>query len=74
MNPQINRAQEQAVVDYIINHQAEKGYPPTVRAIAEHIGRTVSVTHRVIQRLVRNGTIGMVPGAPRTIHIKETVK
>lgn len=46
-----------------------RGYPPSVRELAEHIGRSPSVTMRILRELQESGHIRRVPKSPRAVEV-----
>ncbi|MCA0754862.1 helix-turn-helix domain-containing protein [Paenibacillus sp. N4] len=61
------------VLDFIVTHDREKGFPPTVREIGEAVGLTSSSSvHGHLARLEKYGYIkrnGGGPGSPRAIQV-----
>lgn len=63
-------ARQQAIFDYIKHKVQEKGYPPSVREIAEAVGLASSSTvHGHLYRLEKQGLIRRDPTKPRAIEI-----
>lgn len=61
-------------LDFIRDHIAERGYPPSRREIAEHVGlQSASGGQAVIERLVRDGLIEVDRTITRGIRIKSSV-
>ncbi len=58
------------VLDALQEHIARRGYPPTVRELAQAVGlRTPSAVHYHLDRLERLGMIERAPGRSRAIRI-----
>jgi repressor LexA len=67
------RGKEQAALAYIERCVRERGYPPTVREIAEHLHYGSSESGaRIIDRLSERGLLRVERGLPRAITITET--
>lgn len=62
---------QQAVLDFIAEHIAIRGYPPTTRELAVgcDLG-TASAAHRMLGILERKGYVSRTPGAKRAITIE----
>lgn len=61
---------QQAILEYIKNEVRKKGYPPSVREIAEAVGLASSSTvHGHLSRLESKGYIRRDPTKPRAIEI-----
>ncbi|SES77566.1 repressor LexA [Oceanobacillus limi] len=61
---------QQAILDYIKDEVTNKGYPPSVREIAEAVGLASSSTvHGHLSRLESKGFIRRDPTKPRAIEI-----
>lgn len=59
------------VFRFIREHDADKGYAPTMRDIAAHFGfRSVASAVHHVKRLQQMGYITIVPGRARTIVVK----
>lgn len=56
-------------VDAITELSTEFGYSPTVREIADRIGRSVSATHDRLAVLEAEGRITRNPTKPRTLRV-----
>lgn len=54
------------VYKFLAQHE---GPPPTVREIADAIGRSVSTTHKTLERLKEKGFITWEPTRCRTIRL-----
>ncbi len=63
-------SRQQQVLDYLIASIKEKGYPPTLREIARHIGTqgTVTAIHH-LDALEKKGFIRREAGSSRGIHL-----
>lgn len=48
---------KQSVYEYIVEHITEKGYPPTVREIAEEVDRSIATIHTHLKTLKSMGLI-----------------
>ncbi len=63
-------AKQQEILDYIVEQQSQKGYPPSVREICEAVGlRSTSTVHGYLSRLEKKGFIKRDPTKPRAIEI-----
>lgn len=63
---------QQSILDYIKAEVRQKGYPPSVREIAEAVGLASSSTvHGHLSRLEKKGFIRRDPTKPRAIEILE---
>lgn len=63
---------QQSILDYIKEEVSQKGYPPSVREIAEAVGLASSSTvHGHLSRLEKKGFIRRDPTKPRAIEILE---
>jgi len=61
---------QQQILNAIASYINEKGYPPTVREIADMVGiKSSSTLHGHLQRLEKKGFIARERGKPRTITI-----
>jgi repressor LexA len=59
------------ILDFIAEHQREKGYPPSVREIGEAVGLTSSSTvHTHLTTLQRQGYLRRDPTKPRAIEVR----
>lgn len=60
------------MVDFIRQHQAARGYAPTIREVGEAVGLSSSSSAQAALRQLRDeGRIDWVDGEPRTLHIVE---
>jgi repressor LexA len=65
-------SRQTAILDYIKAEVKEKGYPPSVREIAEAVGlASGSTVHRHLNQLEKKGLIRRDPTKPRAITIRE---
>ena len=63
-------APQQAIYDYMVSYQREKGYPPSVREICAAVGlHSTSTVHGHLQRIERKGYIHRDPTKPRAIEL-----
>ncbi len=61
---------QRQILDYIIQQQAQRGYPPSVREICEAANlSSTSTVHGHLERLERKGYIRRDPTKPRAIEI-----
>lgn len=61
---------QQAILDFIIAHNLQKGYSPTIREIGEAVGlKSSSTTYGHIERLEKRGFIRRKSSSPRTIEV-----
>lgn len=59
------------ILDFIIEHQREHGYPPSVREIGRSVGLTSSATvHDHIDRLAEGGFLVKDPTKPRALQVR----
>ena len=58
------------ILEYIKEQQSEKGYPPSVREICNHVGlKSTSTVHSHLNKLEKLGYIRRDPTKPRAIEI-----
>lgn len=63
-------AKQKEILEYIIEQQETRGYPPSVREICEAVGlRSTSTVHGHLARLEAKGYIRRDPSKPRAIEI-----
>ena len=61
---------QQAALDSIVEHVKRRGYPPTRKQLAQHIGlANPSSAGFVLHGLVRKGWIRVESGSPRAIEV-----
>jgi repressor LexA len=61
---------QKKVLDFLIHHLREKGYPPTLREIASHFGlKGPRSPQKTIGILERKGYLRKIPGGSRAIEI-----
>jgi repressor LexA len=60
------------ILRYIITYTRSRGYPPTMKEIADHTGVTVSRVFWYLERMQVRGLVTRVPRQPRTVVV--TVK
>src|SRR5690625_7255580 len=61
---------QQAIVEFIKQEVRDKGYPPSVREIAEAVGLASSSTvHGHLSRLEKKGILRRDPTKPRAIEV-----
>lgn len=65
----VQKCSDDAILDFIHDYTAAKGYPPTKREIAGACGLVVSAMHRRLRILAAQERIEMVPNAARTIRV-----
>ncbi len=59
------------ILDFIIEHQRDHGYPPSVREIGRSVGLTSSATvHDHIDRLAAGGFLVKDPTKPRALQVR----
>lgn len=64
---------QQRILMFIKRQVAEKGYPPSVREIGEHVGlKSTSTVHGHLQRLENKGLIKRDPMKPRAMEVLQT--
>lgn len=64
--------QDDKALEYIANLVETRGYPPSVRELAEHLGYSSSERgHYALRRLVNRGLITVAAHTPRGITITE---
>lgn len=61
---------QQQIRQVIIDMTKERGYPPSMREIAERVGCAPSSIHAVVERLVAQGTLARTPGVARSITVR----
>lgn len=61
------------VLDFIKQHIAEKGYPPSRSEIGKHFGVTSNAANCVVHKLVKWGLIELDPHVSRGIRIVDQV-
>ena len=63
-------AKQQQILNYIIQQQAVRGYPPSVREICEAANlSSTSTVHGHLERLEKKGFIRRDPTKPRAINL-----
>jgi len=63
-------SKQKEILQYIIEKQEQKGYPPSVREICEAVNlRSTSTVHGHLARLESKGYIKRDPAKPRAIEI-----
>jgi predicted transcriptional regulator len=61
---------QRQIIDFIKSEIQSKGYPPTVREIAEGVGiASPSTVHTHLEKLEKKGIIRRDPTLPRTIQV-----
>ena len=61
---------QEKVLDFLINHAKEKGFPPTLREIGAHFGLTgPKAPQKTLNILERKGYLKRVPGVSRGVEI-----
>lgn len=66
---------QKTILDFIKLNIMQKGFPPSIREIAEEVGlKSTSTVAGHLTRLERKGYITRVPGSPRAISIQKTIK
>ena len=68
MNPQSLTSRQRKIRDYILDHTAVQGFPPSVREIALHFGVSPAAIQKQLNRLERKGALTRKKGSPRTVH------
>ncbi|MBT1035089.1 transcriptional repressor LexA [Canibacter sp. lx-45] len=64
------KAKQQRVYDYLLSENTLRGYPPSMREIAEHCGfASISSVSHQLSRLESMGYIRRAPGKSRSIEI-----
>ncbi len=67
-NKPLTRRQTEAL-EFIKSFVASKGYPPTIREMADHLGlQSSSTAFNLLEQLVRKGFVTKGPG-PRTLRV-----
>ncbi|HBR03359.1 MAG TPA: repressor LexA [Ruminiclostridium sp.] len=65
-----NLDKQQKIIDFVNRHNAEKGYPPSVREICQAVGfKSTSTVHAYIKRLEEDGLIAKDATKPRALKI-----
>lgn len=62
---------DRALVLAITDSVTDRGYPPSVRELADRFGRSVSTIHERLARLARDGYVWVEPGRQRAIQVLE---
>ena len=61
---------QKKVLDFLVHHLREKGFPPTLREIASHFGlKGPKAPQKTIAILERKGYLRRIPGGSRAIEI-----
>lgn len=61
---------QRAIVDCIAGSVRDRGYPPTIREIAEHVGvSSTNTVHGHLLHLAKIGVLDWSVGKPRTLHL-----
>ena len=67
-------AKQQEILDYIVEQQSQKGYPPSVREICKAVGlKSTSSVHAHLETLEKKGYIHRDPAKSRTIELTDDV-
>ena len=64
-----DESREKQIYDFIVEYQALKHYPPTIKEIAEHIGTSTGNTWRYLTILRARRLIDWRYKRPRTIRV-----
>lgn len=64
---------DRQVLRFIRTELKERGYPPTVREIGQHMGSS-STTHLHVNNLVAAGVLLREPSKPRAIRVAKGVR
>jgi SOS-response transcriptional repressor LexA len=57
--------------DYIAGYIGDRGYSPTYREIAQHLGlKSKSGVHRHVHGLIKRGALTVLPGASRALAVE----
>jgi repressor LexA len=64
-------AKQRAVMDAIVELTAARGYPPSIRDLANHFGVNVNDVYQKITRLHRDGLVAWDPGVCRSLRVVE---
>ena len=62
---------QRAVLTAIVELTAARGYPPSIREIADHLGVNVNDVHQKLVRLQRDGLVEWDPGVCRSLRMRE---
>jgi repressor LexA len=62
---------QRQVLEAIKRYRDEHGFPPTVKDLAEGIGKPISTTYGYLERLERAGAIRRIHSSARAIEILE---
>lgn len=63
---------QRELYDFLLRYTQERGYPPTVREIGDHLGlRSTSSVHNQLRKLQAAGILDMEPGRSRSITLTE---
>ncbi len=62
--------QRMEIPEAIDKHWRENEYAPTVREVADMIGRSVGWTHEALGRLKGVGIVSWTPGVARTLRVR----
>lgn len=57
------------VLTHLVDWKAARGYPPTVRELAERMGVNATDVWQKLLRLRREGLVDWVDGKARTLHV-----
>lgn len=71
MTEEVLTDRQHAILDFILNEQRRRGYPPSVREIGEAVGLTSpSTVHSHLTSLQRLGYLVRDPSKPRAIEVR----
>jgi DNA-binding IclR family transcriptional regulator len=59
---------EDKALTFIVGYIESKGYPPSISEIGDAIGRSRSVTHRIVHQLQQKGWLEL-DGGPRMMRV-----
>lgn len=66
-------ATDDKALAFIRSTVQERGYPPSIREICDHLGmKSTQSGHKVLARLQAAGRITRIPNSPRSITVLES--
>lgn len=60
------------ILDFIVEHVEEHGYPPTLREIGKHIKQSAQSVMIHLDALEASGFLTRAPGIPRSLRVRKS--
>lgn len=62
-------ARREAIITFIRSYQADHGYPPSIREVADGVGVTKNAVSHHLSRLADEGRVSQTPGKYRSLRV-----